>query len=748
MDIRKTKLHYALNITFFLVSFVISSSLFLASSTVSADNDTVIDDVSVEVPISCTLSGTGMTSHTDTVNPGTYKGDIGITTLKAICNDSNGFAIYAAGYTGESIGETNSNKLVGANTSQTISTGTATSGSTSNWAMKLATNASATYPIIIAGSNADTTRQTGDPDFSAYAAVPNEYTKVAYRTSATDIGSSAVGSTLTTTYAAFVSSTQSSDTYAGKVIYTLIHPHSAPAPVPVSKNLYYAITGSADNYTLTISDSDITSGAVASGPVAIDGYTFDEEEGTPNTPWYSYANQIKNVVVSGVVAPTSTSAWFAFLEYVESWDLSGLKTDNVTNMFWMFAYAGYNATTFTPNLSSWNTTSVTNMSSMFYFAGYYATTWSVGDLSNWNTSSVTDMSSMFSWTGTNISTAWSVGDLSSWDTSKVTNMSEMFSYAGQSVSTFSLDLSSWNTSSVTNMSFMFFGAGQSATTWSVGDLSSWDTSKVTDMSGLFKQTGHYAAIWSVGDLHSWNTSSVTNMSDMFSSAGYSASTWSIGNLSNWNTSSVTDMSGMFYFAGYSATTWSVGNLSNWNTSSVTRMYNMFCSAGYSATTFNLNLSSWNTSSVTTMSGMFSFAGYSATTWSIGNLSNWNTSSVTDMSGMFYFAGYSATTWSVGDLSNWNTSNVTIIGDMFHSAGYSATTFNLDLSNWDTSNVNRNMSQMFNSAGFSATTWSVTIPKTNNGTTTGAITNTTSRLYGKTKSYYAIPPSGRSFTLAN
>ena len=34
------------------------------------------------------------------------------TTLKAFCNDNNGFAIYAAGYTGNEVGGTNSNKLV------------------------------------------------------------------------------------------------------------------------------------------------------------------------------------------------------------------------------------------------------------------------------------------------------------------------------------------------------------------------------------------------------------------------------------------------------------------------------------------------------------------------------------------------------------------------------------------------------------------------------------------------------------
>ena len=204
-----------------LMIVTILSGLVLASSTVSAETTTV-DDVTFLVPAACTLSATGSTLHTATINPGTYTADIGTTTLKAVCNDGAGFAIYATGYTGNIIGETNSNKLVGETTNLAIATGTATSGSTSNWAMKLATDSNATYPITIENS------------FNAYHAVPNAYTKVASRATATDGGSSAVGSTLTTTYGVFIASTQAADTYEGKVIYTLVHPASHATPVACS----------------------------------------------------------------------------------------------------------------------------------------------------------------------------------------------------------------------------------------------------------------------------------------------------------------------------------------------------------------------------------------------------------------------------------------------------------------------------------------------------------------------------------
>ena len=202
-----------------LSSITIISGLTLSSSTVSADD--VIDNVAVTVQVACTMSGTGMDSHSAEVVNGTYRADIGTTTIKAFCNDPNGFSIYAIGFTGDEYTGTNHTKLVGTNDStKTIATGTATSGSTSNWAMKLATNSSATYPITLTNG------------YGSYKGVPDTYTKVAERTSGTDVGTSATGSELTTTYAAFISSAQVADTYVGKVKYTLVHPYDAPTPVP------------------------------------------------------------------------------------------------------------------------------------------------------------------------------------------------------------------------------------------------------------------------------------------------------------------------------------------------------------------------------------------------------------------------------------------------------------------------------------------------------------------------------------
>ena len=241
--------------------------LVLSSSIVSATNDNVVDQVNITVPVSCTMTGTGMDSHSTEIENGLYENNIGTTTLHAFCNDNEGFAIYAAGYTGNEIGGTNSNKLVGTNASSnaTIVSGIATTAGNpdiSNWAMKLAisqdsgdttsTNAFTidSAPNVDLPSEAE--QSATQASFSSYHVVPNEYVKVAHKNSMTDMAASTGGVKLTTTYAAYISKTQPADTYAGQVIYTLVHPANGNPPVAPGKvGVNYHANGStfADNTT-------------------------------------------------------------------------------------------------------------------------------------------------------------------------------------------------------------------------------------------------------------------------------------------------------------------------------------------------------------------------------------------------------------------------------------------------------------------------------------------------------------------
>lgn len=216
---------------------------FLVSSKVNADDTDVVDQINITVPTSCTMSGTGMNSHNAEINNNTYTPNIGTTTLHAFCNDTNGFAIYAAGYTGDEIGGENSTKLVGTPSGiGNIVTGTAENGSTSNWAMKLA----------ISQDSGDTTGTNAvaiDNGFNNYHAVPAEYTKVAHKNTSTDMTESTGGVKLTTTYAAFISQTQPAGTYAGQVIYTLVHPVDALPPSPTSVVPPYSCPNAIPNIT-------------------------------------------------------------------------------------------------------------------------------------------------------------------------------------------------------------------------------------------------------------------------------------------------------------------------------------------------------------------------------------------------------------------------------------------------------------------------------------------------------------------
>ncbi|MBR3236744.1 hypothetical protein IKF92_03660 [Candidatus Saccharibacteria bacterium] len=211
-----------------LVGLTTASGLVLMSTKVSADD--VVDNISITVPIACSMSGTiaSGNEHTAEIANGTYQANIGTTSIKALCNDNAGFSIYAIGNSGDTLGEEDSTKLLGTSASGNakIVTGTATTAGTpdvSNWAMKLATDSEASYPLTI---ESDT-----EGAFSSYHTVPAEYTKVATRLAGTDVGTSAEGATLTTTYATYISKTQAADTYTGKVKYVLVHPNDGTAPV-------------------------------------------------------------------------------------------------------------------------------------------------------------------------------------------------------------------------------------------------------------------------------------------------------------------------------------------------------------------------------------------------------------------------------------------------------------------------------------------------------------------------------------
>ena len=199
------------------------SSLFLLVGASGANAATsAVDEVTITVPASCSLTNTIGSPHTATIETGVYQDDIGETTFKVFCNDNEGFAVYAVGYTNDEFGNTTMKPSTLA-VSNAIATGTATSGSTSNWAMKL---------TAVSGDYAPTL-ETG---FNDYHVIPDTYTKVATYASNTD---GSTGSSFKSTYGAFISQTQPADSYTGKVKYTVVHPANADTPGMEISDLTY-----------------------------------------------------------------------------------------------------------------------------------------------------------------------------------------------------------------------------------------------------------------------------------------------------------------------------------------------------------------------------------------------------------------------------------------------------------------------------------------------------------------------------
>ena len=184
----KRLIAYAMPLLLLLLSIHISSVIG-SNNNASATtlNRTASTTAAIRVKSTCSMTATinSGDEHIATMINGQYKEDIGKTTVATFCNDPNGYAIYAIGYTGGDIGVANgtNTKLhaIDLNTSDyDIQTGTAISGDISNWSMKLtAKDDTGELYVPIIESDAE-------GSFSSYHTIPANYTKVAYYSSNTD----------------------------------------------------------------------------------------------------------------------------------------------------------------------------------------------------------------------------------------------------------------------------------------------------------------------------------------------------------------------------------------------------------------------------------------------------------------------------------------------------------------------------------------------------------------------------------
>ena len=205
------------NILIIGISLVIILTIVLSLPHSSATNSgSGTDNLTITISSACTLSSVVDSEHSTNTNVGTYTSDIGKTTITTLCNDGNGYSVYAVGYSNN---EEGNNKLINSERPEySIDTGLNTSGLTSAWAMKLnniENDPSPTPPVIETTYN------------DTYGIVPNDWVKVAGRTAGTtDMDE---GSSFTTTYAVYASSNQHAGSYVGQVKYLLTHPSTKPA---------------------------------------------------------------------------------------------------------------------------------------------------------------------------------------------------------------------------------------------------------------------------------------------------------------------------------------------------------------------------------------------------------------------------------------------------------------------------------------------------------------------------------------
>jgi len=308
--------------------------------------------------------------------------------------------------------------------------------------------------------------------------------------------------------------------------------------------------------------------------------------------WYSEANK----VYANANAQLMFAGGFGFGTDVKNIDVTGIRTDNTTNMKSMFKNVKAKSI---KGLNGFNTSKVTDMSQMFF--GSHLTSL---DLHTFNTSNVTNMSEMFRW-----SDALTSINFSGWNTGKVTDMSYMF---GSCSALNNINVSHFNTSNVTTMEYMFDGCSALTTL----DLSKWNTGKVTNMLYMFGFCNNLTSL----NVTNFNTSNVTNMNGMF----FHCEKLTKLDLSKWNTGKVTILATMFQ----DCTSLTTLNVSKWNTANATNTNQMFYNCRKLTT---LDLSGWNTGKVIYMSTMFCDC-VNLTNIYVSN--RWNTSRVTDSTRMF------------------------------------------------------------------------------------------------------------------
>ena len=203
------------HVAMFLVTLTSVAFVMLGSYEYKAVKAIHDDALDVYGDNACTFTATVTSAHSKTVANSSYNTGIGQTRLTTKCADAPSFEIYAVGYSNNSTGNT---RLIGQNGGGNINTGAGT-GDVSNWSMRISKDTSSYLPA----------QMTIENSFGSYHVVPGSTTLIATYGTNTD---TTTGASILTTYAARISSSQSPDTYIGKVKYSIVAAEPLPDCLP------------------------------------------------------------------------------------------------------------------------------------------------------------------------------------------------------------------------------------------------------------------------------------------------------------------------------------------------------------------------------------------------------------------------------------------------------------------------------------------------------------------------------------
>lgn len=190
------------------------------------------------------------------------------------------------------------------------------------------------------------------------------------------------------------------------------------------------------------SDSDFNSCSFSSRPVVSIEYLKVTSKVTDMSYMFRASN-LESINIEGwdTSNVTNMSYMFARCSNLKSLDLNSLNTSNVTDMTYMFEECNYLETL---NISNWDTKNVRTMPGIFRKCVNLTEL----NIKNWNVSNVTDMSQLFYFCELLTSI-----DLSGWDVSSVTSMTYLFYYCSNLTE---INLSNWHLDNCTP-SRTFFG---------------------------------------------------------------------------------------------------------------------------------------------------------------------------------------------------------------------------------------------------------------------------------------------------